>query len=164
MQRFPGGRRDAGHSDSDTTGSCNDGRAMKHVTPIHLESAMTSSGLFRRRLLATAGTGVLTLAMAACGGGSLGGDEGGGGDGGGGDGGGGTIKVGLVIPQAGVYTPLGEDMQQGWDLWLEQNDGMMGGYEVETVIADEGEGPDVGVPAIQRLLQEEQVDVVVGSV
>ena len=127
---------------------------------------MTSSGLFRRRLLATAGTGVLTLAVAACGGGSLGGDEGGGGDAGGGDGegGGGTVKVGLVIPQAGVYTPLGEDMLQGWELYLEQNDGMLGGYEVETVIADEGEGPDVGVPAIQRLLQQEEVDVVVGLV
>src|SRR5688572_24140 len=126
---------------------------------------MTSSGLFRRRLPATLGTAVLTLAMAACGGGSLGGDEGGGGGGdGGGGGGGGTIKVGLVIPQAGVYTPLGEDMKQGWDLWLEQNDGKMGDYEVETVVADEGEGPDTGVPAIQRLLQEDQVDVVVGIV
>jgi branched-chain amino acid transport system substrate-binding protein len=125
---------------------------------------MTSSGLFRRRLLATAGTGVLTLAIAACGGGSLGGDDGGDDGGGGGDGGGGTIKVGLVIPQAGVYTPLGEDMQQGWELYLEQNDGMLGGYEVETVIADEGEGPDTGVPAIQRVLQQEDVDVVVGIV
>jgi branched-chain amino acid transport system substrate-binding protein len=125
---------------------------------------MTSSGLFRRRLLATFGTGVLTLAVAACGGGSLGGDEGGGGGGDGGSGAGGTIKVGLVIPQAGVYTPLGEDMQQGWDLWLEQNDGMMGDYEVETIVADEGEGPDTGVPAIQRVLQEDQVDVVVGIV
>ena len=104
----------------------------------------------------------MALVLAACGGGSLGGDEEG--DGGGDGGGGGTIKVGLVIPQAGVYTPLGEDMQQGWDLYLEQNDGMLGDYEVETVVADEGEGPDVGVPAIQRLLQEEQVDVVVGVV
>lgn len=117
----------------------------------------------RRRLSTTFGVGVLTLALAACGGGSLGGEEGGS-DGGGGGEGGGTIKVGLVIPQAGVYTPLGEDMKQGWDLWLEQNDGMMGDYEVETVVADEGEGPDTGVPAIQRLLQEDQVDIVVGIV
>jgi branched-chain amino acid transport system substrate-binding protein len=124
---------------------------------------MTSFAPFRRRTLAAFGAGALTLALAACGGGSLGGDDSGNG-GSGGDGGGGTIKVGLVIPQAGVYTPLGEDMQQGWDLWLEQNDGMMGDYEVETVVADEGEGPDTGVPAIQRLLQEDQVDVVVGIV
>jgi branched-chain amino acid transport system substrate-binding protein len=121
----------------------------------------------RRRAITTLGAGAMALALTACGGGSLGGDEGGGGggDAGGGEGeGGGTIKVGLVIPQAGVYTPLGEDMLQGWELYLEQNDGMLGGYEVETVIADEGEGPDVGVPAIQRLLQQEEVDVVVGIV
>jgi branched-chain amino acid transport system substrate-binding protein len=120
---------------------------------------MALHGLSRRRLSGTFGAGVLAMALAACGGGSLGGDGGGGGEEGGG-----TIRVGLVIPQAGVYTPLGEDMKQGWDLWLEQNDGKMGDYEVETVIADEGEGPDTGVPAIQRLLQQEQVDVVVGIV
>ncbi|MGY1615430.1 ABC transporter substrate-binding protein [Geodermatophilus sp. SYSU D00691] len=124
--------------------------------------ALTSRS--RRRLLAAAGAGVLTVAVAACGGGSLGGDDDGGGGGGDGGEGGGSIKVGLVIPQAGVYTPLGEDMQNGWELWLEQNDGTLGGYEVETVVADEGEGPDTGVPAVQRLLQQDQVDVVVGIV
>ncbi len=124
---------------------------------------MALNSLSRRRLLGTLGAGVLMMGLTACGGGSLGEDEGGGGGGGEG-GGGGTIRVGLVIPQAGVYTPLGEDMQQGWELWLEQNDGKMGDYEVETVIADEGEGPDTGVPAIQRLLQQENVDVVVGIV
>jgi branched-chain amino acid transport system substrate-binding protein len=123
---------------------------------------MALTSLSRRRLLAAVGAGVLSVAMAACGGGSLGNDvEGGGGGGGEGSG---TVKVGLVIPQAGVYTPLGEDMQNGWNLWLDQNDGTLGGYQVETVVADEGEGPDTGVPAVQRLLQQEQVDVVVGIV
>ncbi len=124
---------------------------------------MAVHGLSRGRLLGSLGAVALLSATTACGGGSLGGGEDGG-EGGSGRGGGGTVRVGLVIPQAGVYTPLGEDMQQGWDLWLEQNDGRMGEYEVETVVADEGEGPDTGVPAIQRLLQEEQVDVVVGIV
>src|SRR3712207_1989799 len=125
---------------------------------------MALYGPSRGRLLGPLGAVALLSLTAACGGGSLGGDSGGGGGEGGGGESGGTIRVGLVIPQAGVYTPLGEDMQQGWDLWLEQNDGRMGDYEVETVVADEGEGPDTGVPAIQRLLQEEQVDVVVGIV
>ena len=120
---------------------------------------MELTSLSRRRLLAAVGAGVLAVAMAACGGGSLGNDvEGGGGEGSG------TVRVGLVIPQAGVYTPLGEDMQNGWNLWLDQNDGTLGGYQVETVVADEGEGPDTGVPAVQRLLQQEQVDLVVGIV
>ncbi|MGY1742106.1 MULTISPECIES: ABC transporter substrate-binding protein [unclassified Blastococcus] len=120
---------------------------------------MALPDLSRRQLLGVAGVGVGGLALSACGGGSLGDDDGG--DGGGG-GGGGTIRVGLVIPQAGVYTPLGVDMKNGWDLWLEQNDGRMGDWTVETVTADEGEGPDTGVPAIQQLIGD--VDVVVGIV
>ena len=122
---------------------------------------MTPPVLLRRRVLTSFGAGAMALTLAACGGGSLGEDEGG--SGGGGEGGG-TVRVGLVIPQAGVYTPLGEDMQQGWELWLEQNDGRMGDFEVETVIADEGEGPDTGVPAVQRLLTENSVDAMVGIV
>ena len=43
----------------------------------------------------------------------------------------GPIKVGLVIPQSGVYAPLGEDMKAGWDLWLEQHGNKIGGREVE---------------------------------
>jgi branched-chain amino acid transport system substrate-binding protein len=117
--------------------------------------------LSRRQLSSTCGVGVLAIALAACGGGSLGGDDSG--SDGGGEGGG-TVRVGLVIPQAGVYTPLGEDMQQGWELWLDQNDGKMGDFEVETVIADEGESPDTGVPAVQRLLTEDSVDALVGIV
>jgi len=119
----------------------------------------------RRRMLGLIGAGSVALAGTAACGGSVGGDTGGEGSGDpSGEAGGGPIKVGLVIPQAGIYTPLGVDMQNAWELWLEQNDGMLGGYTVETVIADEGEGPDTGVPAIQGVLQNDQVDVLVGIV
>lgn len=123
---------------------------------------MALPDLSRRQLLGAMGVGVGGLVLSACGGGSLGGDDDGDGGGGGGGGGNGPIRVGLVIPQAGVYTPLGVDMQAGWNLWLEQNGGQIGGRDVETVTADEGEGPDTGVPAIQQLIGD--VDVVVGIV
>ena len=69
-----------------------------------------------------------------------------------------------MIPQSGVYAPLGEDMKAGWDLWLEQHGDKLGGHDVETVVADEGEGPDTGVPAVQKVLQQDSVDIVVGIV
>lgn len=115
--------------------------------------------LSRRHALGVFGLGA-AAAVPGCGS-SVGG---GGGGGGAGSGGGGSIKVGLIIPQDGVYTPLGVDMKNAWDLYLEQHDGMLGGYEVETVIADEGELPDTGVPAIQGLIQRDNVDVLVGIV
>jgi branched-chain amino acid transport system substrate-binding protein len=74
------------------------------------------------------------------------------------------VKVGLVIPQSGVYAPLGADMKRAWDLWLERHGGKLGKYEAVTVVADEGESPQSGVPAIQKLLQGDQVDVLVGIV
>ncbi|CCG03441.1 ABC transporter substrate-binding protein [Blastococcus saxobsidens] len=125
---------------------------------------MAVAHLSRRRLSTTCGVGVLALTLAACGGGSLGGDEDASGGGGAAAEGEETVTVGLVVPQAGVYTPLGEDMRQGWELYLEQNDGMLGCYTVETEVADEGESPDTGVPAVQRLLTEGNVDALVGVV
>ena len=117
----------------------------RRTPPDSTESPMSPASLppfSRRKLLGAFGVGAGALALSACGGGSLGGDDSSsGGGGGGGDGGGGTVRVGLVIPQAGVYTALGIDMSNGWELWLDQNGGMFGGYTVETVIADEGEGP-----------------------
>jgi branched-chain amino acid transport system substrate-binding protein len=55
-------------------------------------------------------------------------------------------------------------MKRGWDLFLERHAGMLGKYEVATVVADEGESPTTGVPAVQKLLQSEQVDILVGIV
>jgi len=121
---------------------------------------MTQPILSRRSVLGVFGLAGLA-ATAGCGS-SVGG--GGGGGGGGAGSAGGAIKVGLIIPQDGVYTPLGVDMKNAWDLYLEQHDGMLGGYEVETVVGDEGEGPDTGVPAIQGLIQRDNVDVLVGIV
>lgn len=109
----------------------------------------------------------LALVLAACGGSSVSGGGGGDGDdaGGGGEGGEvGPVKIGLLVPLSGVYAPLGEDMEQGFELYLEENEGALGGAEVELVTVDEGESPDTGVPAATRLVTQEQVSAVVGIV
>jgi branched-chain amino acid transport system substrate-binding protein len=120
---------------------------------------MADSAISRRRLLGVLGAAGFSTAAAACGSSVASGP------------GtastaprGGPIKVGLVIPQAGVYAPLGTDMKRGWDLWLERNGGKLGDYTVTTITADEGETPQTGVPAVQKLLQSDQVDVLVGIV
>jgi branched-chain amino acid transport system substrate-binding protein len=112
----------------------------------------------RRQLLGMFGATGAAAALSACGS-SLGGDSS---SGGGGEQG--AIKVGLVIPQAGVYAPLGVDMQRAWDLWLERHDGKLGDFTVTTAVGDEGETPQTGVPAVQRLLQSDNCDVLVGIV
>lgn len=104
-------------------------------------------------LLALVATG--SLALGACGGGTLG-------DGGGDDEG--PVKIGLLVPQSGVYTSLGDDMKAGFEVYLEQHDDQLGGQEVEVILADEGETADSGRAAADRLVQQDEVHVVTGVV
>ncbi|TYB71100.1 ABC transporter substrate-binding protein [Nonomuraea sp. PA05] len=98
----------------------------------------------------------LALALAGCAGSSL--DQSGGGPTGG------TVKIGLLVPLSGVYAPLGEDMRNGFQLYLDQHGGKLGGRTAEVVSADEGEGPQTGVPAAQKLVTQDQATAVVGVV
>jgi branched-chain amino acid transport system substrate-binding protein len=117
---------------------------------------MAGNTVSRRRLLGAVGAAGVAGALAGCGNSvnetSTGSTPGG------------SVKVGLVVPQAGVYAPLGTDMKRGWDLFLERNGNKLGNYTVSTVTADEGETPQTGVPAVQKLLQSDRVDVLVGIV
>ena len=111
-----------------------------------------------RRAFGLALTTAAAMLLASCGG-SL--SEG---DGQGGSDDSGPVKIGLAVPLSGVYASLGEDMTQGFELYLEENDGQLGGREIEVSSADEGEGPQSGVPAATRLVTQDQVSAVVGIV
>ncbi len=99
------------------------------------------------------------LLLTACGGGSLGG-----GAAGGGGGEAESVKIGLSVPKSGSYASVGKDMEQGFKLYLEQNENQLGGKDVELVETDEGNGPQTGIPATERLVTQDQVSAVVGLV
>src|SRR5690625_7546827 len=63
----------------------------------------------------------------------------------------GPIDIGLLVPQSGAYASLGEDMQNAFEMYLDLNDGELGGREANLVTADEGQTPDAAQPAPQRL-------------
>lgn len=95
------------------------------------------------------------VTLSACGGGSLGGAE---------TSADGPVKIGLLVPQSGVYNTLGDDMKAGFEVYLEQNDGMLGGREVEVILADEGETADSGRAAAEKLVKQDEVLAVTGVV
>ena len=66
-------------------------------------------------------------------------------------------------PRHPARKPLGVDMQRGWELWLKPTPARRR-RPVDTVLADEGETPQTGVPAVQKVLQSDGVDIVVGLV
>jgi len=116
---------------------------------------MNVSDLSRRRFLGMVAATASVPVLAACGASAASATGGGRSDG---------VRIGLVVPRSGNYSALGTDMQRGWDLWLSQHGNTLGGHQVTTVVADEGDSADRGVPAVQRVLQSDQVDVVVGMV
>jgi branched-chain amino acid transport system substrate-binding protein len=75
-----------------------------------------------------------------------------------------ALRVGLLAPMSGVYALLGNQIRQGFQLYLDEREGVFGGRPVTTVDADEGEQADTGVRSALRLLNQDHVDVVVGIV
>jgi branched-chain amino acid transport system substrate-binding protein len=109
------------------------------------------------KLLASLGAaGVAAPVLSACGGSSLGGDTESKSKG--------SVKIGLLLPQSGVYKSLGDDMTAGFQLYVKLNGGRLGGYDAQVVFADEGESPDSGKAAADKLLKQEKVLAVSGVV
>lgn len=103
-----------------------------------------------RRTLAAAAVVPLAL-VAGCSGGAAGADPE-------------TVKIGFIASLSGIYQTVGEDMRDGFELYLELNDGRLGGREAEVVWADEGDGPETSLPAAERLIRQERVDALAGIV
>ena len=74
------------------------------------------------------------------------------------------VKIGVVYPQSGPNAAFGNDLKRGWDLWLQQNQGLLGQYVADVVPADEGTTPQAATAAVQKLLQTDKVDIIVGLV
>lgn len=76
----------------------------------------------------------------------------------------GPLKVGLVVPVSGPYAAPGISAKNGFTQYLQTHGNKLGGRQVDLVLADEGTGPATAVPAVQRLLTQDQVDVVSGVI
>lgn len=75
-----------------------------------------------------------------------------------------TVKIGFVASLSGIYQSVGEDMRDGFELYLELNDGRLGGRPVELLTADEGDGPGTALPAAERLIRQDRVVALAGIV
>ena len=84
--------------------------------------------------------------------------------GGSGGGSGEPLRIGLLVPQSGVYASLGEDMREGLELYLDRNDNQMAGRPVELILAETEANPEVGLNAARRLVEQDQVAAVIGIV
>lgn len=74
------------------------------------------------------------------------------------------IRIGLLTALSGTQQAPGSDIRQGFLLYLETHDNKLGGREVELFTADEGENATTSTPAAERLVRQDDVDVLAGTV
>lgn len=75
-----------------------------------------------------------------------------------------VVRIGFVAPLSGPYATIGEDMRRGFRLYVDRHQGRLGGRQVNVIEADEGAGPETGVPSIRRLLTRDRVVAAAGIV
>ena len=77
-----------------------------------------------------------------------------------------TIKIGFAHVFSGPMATFGEVARQGVELAVKEinSTGGIKGQTIEVFYADTAAKPDVGVKAIQKLVTEDQVDIVIGLV
>lgn len=64
------------------------------------------------------------------------------------------VKIGVLAPQTGAYTALGDDLTNGFQLYLAMHGERLGGRPVTLSFADEGETAASGKAAAQKLIDE----------
>jgi len=63
------------------------------------------------------------------------------------------VRIGMLVPQTGGYKPIGDEIINGFQLYLALNEGRLGGYRIELEIEDEGETERSGKAGFERLLE-----------
>ncbi|HEX4885786.1 MAG TPA: ABC transporter substrate-binding protein [Casimicrobiaceae bacterium] len=74
------------------------------------------------------------------------------------------LKVGLMLPYTGTFAALGNAIENGFRLAVQESGGRLGGREVEYFKVDDESDPAKATDNVNKLIKRDQVDVLVGTV
>jgi len=74
------------------------------------------------------------------------------------------VRVGFLNTFTGGGAVIGEEMKKAWELALEHLGNKFGGLPAVTIYADDQLKPDVGIAAVEKLLQQDKVHFVAGPI
>jgi branched-chain amino acid transport system substrate-binding protein len=75
-----------------------------------------------------------------------------------------SLKVGLMLPYTGTYAALGVAIENGFRLRVAEQNGKLGGREIEFVKVDDESDPSKATDNVNKLIKRDNVDVIVGTV
>ena len=75
------------------------------------------------------------------------------------------LKIGFLAPRSGIFTRLGTDMVNGFHMYLDEHNGMLGsGAKMNFIVEDDQGKPDVDVAKAKKFILQDKVDMLVGAV
>ncbi len=74
------------------------------------------------------------------------------------------LKIGLMLPYTGTFAALGDNIEKGFRLYVQEQGGKLGGRELQFFKVDDESEPAKATDNVNKLIKRDQVDVLVGTV
>ncbi len=74
------------------------------------------------------------------------------------------VKVGFMLPYTGTYAALGNMIENGFKLYVQEQGGKLAGREIQYFKVDDESEPAKATDNVNKLIKRDQVDVLVGTV
>jgi branched-chain amino acid transport system substrate-binding protein len=74
------------------------------------------------------------------------------------------LKVGLMLPSTGTFAALGDMIERGFKLYVEEQGGKLGGRSIQYFKVDDESEPSKATDNVNKLIKRDNVDVIVGTV
>src|SRR5687768_918258 len=73
-----------------------------------------------------------------------------------------TVKIGLVLPLSGPFTPTGKQLAAGARLYMQQNGDTVAGKKIELIVKDDTGNADMTKRLAQELVVNDKVSMLAG--
>ena len=74
------------------------------------------------------------------------------------------LRIGFIAPMTGLFAQVGKDMVNGFQMYLDEHGGKLGGMDVKFIVEDDQAKPDLGVTKAKKLILQDKVHMFVGGV
>jgi branched-chain amino acid transport system substrate-binding protein len=73
------------------------------------------------------------------------------------------LRIGFIAPTTGIFAQVGQDMVNGFQLYLDQHGGKLGGATVTFIVEDEQGKPDIAVTKAKKVVLQDKVQMFIGG-
>ena len=73
------------------------------------------------------------------------------------------LRIGYLSPMTGIFAQVGKDMVDGFQLYLDEHKGELGGAKVKFIVEDTQGKPDTAVTKARKLILQDKVHMIAGG-